>query len=343
MDAKIITKNIFSLFLSIILSFFSFLSCENSSKITFIDLEATVEITELSDSTFFRDISYISCYDYIYASDVDNSRVLKLDADLNLLGTIGRRGQGPGDFVGLGCIALWKDTVLALNAGGLSLNTYKTDGQFIECFSFRDYSLFEENFCIDNEGFLYFTSYLDSFSIVKYDRKMNRQFGFGERTTTKNEEFRHLNLQLIAYFEDKILTVQFDAPTLNLYEKDGKHILKKELPEQLFERRLGYKKSEQGRDASNLRKLYKLFGSIASKDNKIYLSYIEHDDNDIPYMNKVVELIYIDNDFLINKVYSLSNSNKAWFRSIAVTKDNKIIASNTSIHFDPSLGIFQLK
>jgi len=329
-----------------VISMVSFLSCNKfNNKIPFVTLKSSIEVNELSDSTYFKNIRNIVYGDYIYASDEENGRILKLDTNLNLLGTIGNSGQGPKEFAGIGYIAFWKDTLLALNVGGSTLSSFTTDGQFIDRYSIgTDYSLMRYNFCIDDEGFLYFTSTLDSFPIVKYDRKMNRLFGFGEWNVPKNKELRNaLNNNLIAYFDNKIITVQADAPIINMYSKDGKHLLKKELPDQLFKKRLTYKNTEQAKNAANLKKVYGLFGSIATLDNKIYLLYIDQDNQSHAYKNKIVELLFENNDFIINKVYSLSNYSGDWFDAFVFAKDNKLIASKAGVRIDPSLNVYQLK
>ena len=320
-------------------------SCNQNpdNVITRIYLEPSVVIEELRDSTYFRGISHMFYDHCIYASDDINGRILQLDLDLNLLSTIGTKGQGPGEFFRTGSLAVWKDTVLAINMGGLTLNTYTTDGKYIDGHSFVDdpsLSLF--NFCMDNEGFLYFTSHLDSFPVVKYDQKMNRLFGFGEWIEPENQEFRlYLNNYLVHYFDDKILTLQLDAPIINLYGKDGQHLLKKELPALIFEKRLRFKQIEQAKDAANLRKIYGLFSSLTSIDNKLYLLYVDHDYHNLPFSNKVVELIFEDNDFFINKVYTLTHN--GWFLSIVATNDNRLIASNASMQVNPALYVYPLK
>lgn len=306
-------------------------------------MEPSIVIDELSDSTFFRGIPYLTVVDNsIYASDQQNGRILKLDADLNLTGTIGQNGQGPEEFAGIGCLAVYKETVMAINLNGVSLNTYTKDGDFTGKYSFsNDPSIIEHNFCIDNEGFLYFTSKLDSFPIMKYDRKMNRLYGFGEWISPENKEFRNaLNNYLVSYIDDKIIAIQEDAPIINLYDKEGKHLSRKELPVQLFEKRLKFKKNEQAKNPANLKKTYILFASPTIVGNRIYLLYIDHDDQNLPLSNKMVELLYENNDFIIKKVYSLSRQKSDWFISIAVTQDKKMIANNAS---QSKLCIYQLE
>ena len=323
-----------------------FSSCyDNSDRLSVVELEPNVMIEEFGDSTYFRGISYIVVDDFIYAADEDNGRINKLDSKLNLVGIIGRRGQGPHDFAGLGCFIVYKDTILAVNLGGLSLNAYTIDGDFIEKYTLgSDYSLTANNFCVDNEGYMYFTSRIDSFPIIKFDRQMNRQFSFGNWIEPENKEFRpFLNSCLIACLDDKIITIQKDAPVINVYGKDGTHLLKKNLPEELFKKRLLFKKREQEKDASNLRKTYGLFGSVSTVDNKIYLTYVDHDEQDIPYKNKVVEILFENNDFIINRVFSLSKEKSGWFEAIAVTNDNRIVVSNASIQENPSISVYLLK
>jgi len=323
------------------------ISCNQHSDndVIFVDLTPCIVIDELSDSTLFRGISYMfNNNDVIYATDDLNGRILKLNTDLNLLGTIGKSGQGPHEFAGIGALSIWKDTILAVNLGGLSLNAYTDYGQYIDRYSFtNDPSLTVYSFCIDNEGYIYFTSLLDSFPVIKYDRKMNRQFGFGEWIEPENKQFRiFLNNFIPFYFDNKILTLQVDAPVINMYGKDGQHLMRKELPTKLFRKRLLFKQNEQKKDAANKRKVYKLFSSITSINNKIFILYVDHDKDNRPFKNKVVELLYENNDFIIKKVYNLSQSNKDWFESIVVTEDNKIIASNASMLVNPSISVYQL-
>ena len=338
-----VEKSVFKKLFIFVSIFLFFLSCNIFNDVKYVNLEPITIIEELSDSTFFRDIPFITGYnDYVYASDNTNGRILILDSNLNLIRTVGNRGQGPGEFNWIGDLIVYNDTLLVIDAG--KLNTFTIDGIFIESYSFsNDQSLSHNNFCVDNEGNLFFTSTLDSFPIVKYDKKMNRLFGFGEWIDPQNKEYRRfLNNYLIAYFNDKIITVQIDAPVINIYEKSGTHIFSKQLPEQLFKKRLNFKKHEQGREASNLKKIYMLFGSIKCIDNKIFISYIDHDEDNIPNLKKIVELIYENNDIIINKVYSLAKDNRGWFTSFYVTKYNKIIASNASMQVDPYIGVYQL-
>jgi hypothetical protein len=324
----------------------TFLSCNNIKReIPIVHLEQTMKIDELSDSTYFRRISTMLYDDsYIYMSDEYNGRILQLDRNLKLLSTIGRRGQGPQDFAGLGCIILWEDTLLCLNIGGSTLSAFKTDGHFIDNYQISDRSLTDGNFCIDNEGFLYFTSYLDSFPVIKYDRNMNRQFGFGEWNEPENIQYRFIkNNYLITCFDNKILTLQTDDPIINMYDTNGKHLLKTKLPDQLFKRRLAFKKSEQERDPSSAKKIYTLFSDIKSVNSRLYLLYIDHDKDNMPYKNKIVELLFNDNDFIISKVYSLSKNDDAWYSSFTISKDSLIIASNSSMKINPYIGVYQIK
>ena len=316
-------------------------SCKRTNnEISYIRLEPIASIDELNDSSFFKGISYMLYNDNcVYASDDHNSRILKLDTALNFLGAIANGGPGPEEFAGIGCIAVYKDTVLAVNYGGLSLNSYTKDGLFIDRHSIKDPSITENNFCLNGDGFLYFTSKLDTFPIVKYDRNMNRLQGFGDWIAPENKEDRYiLNNYLISCLDDKIFTIQMDAPIIHLYGKDGQLLLRKELSPQLFEKRLKFRESEQRKNPSNLKKVYILFSSITSFDNKIYVLYIDHDDRNLPVKNKVIELVYKNNDFIINKIYDLNRQD--WFSSIVVTSDNRLIALNVS---KGELCIYKLK
>jgi hypothetical protein len=153
-----------------------FVACKDPKEIKLIELKPVQTLTALSDSSYFKYVSGITVdNDYVYASDVYNNRVIKMDKDLNLVSFIGFNGQGPGGFTYVGPSVVQDDTVYVVE-NGFKLSVFDKENHFIRSSTMNDHSL--EGVCGDNEGTLYFSSRLDSLPIVKYDRCMNRLGAF---------------------------------------------------------------------------------------------------------------------------------------------------------------------
>lgn len=212
------------------------------------------------------------------------------------------------------------------------MNLFSLDGAFIKSYGFKDQSLTYNSFCIDNEGFLYFNSVLDTLPFVKYDRMMKRVSAFGEWLMPNDElSKKAMNNFMIANFQNKILCIQREFPRLDLYNTDGTLSISKELDSDLFQSRIKFRENEHNKDPNNKRKVYNLFSSVSIYGNKIYLLYIDHYAKDGRVnCNKIVELTYSGDDFTITNVYQLEND---WYISICHTGGNMICFSGSATEF----------
>jgi hypothetical protein len=316
--------------LSVCFVFFLF-SCEEKKSHEITQLKTAQTIDELSDSSFFKDVTHISYYkDFFYVADSYNGRIVKLDNNLNLALSMGRTGEGPGEFLGMNCVGSYKDTLYAASSRSLKMNRFTIDGDFIDDHRILDYSMISNYFCIDNKGGLYFNSIFDSAPVVKFDRLMNRQFAFGTWIEAETEERKiALNNFQVLYFQNKILTVQCEEPLISLYEEDGTLMLSQKIDSDVFKSRLQFKQQQLGisPSAQQNKNVYMLFCSITSYENKLYMLYIDHDkESNRPRCNKLIELSYEDNEFKIDNIYQLEDS---WYTAICCVKDRLICFSAT--------------
>jgi hypothetical protein len=289
-------------------------SCkQNTSSIVYIEPYLTIE--ELSDSTFFKDV-YCIIHDakYLYASDTYNGRVLKFDLEMNYLGSIGARGQGPGEFSALNGIVCLNDTLYAINCNIGELNVFTTDGKFVETVQKEGIVTVPDRYCMDESKFIYVCSCLDTFPLVKYDAGMNRQFGFGTRQGGDDEKIS-ANMYKLHLFGNDILSVKEDEPLLTLYDRQGGMLLNRRIDNPLFSSRLLFKKQEQEKDPANRKRTYKLFYDIAISGNDVYLLYIYHDSENLPCCNRIAKLVFENNDFRFVEAYQLPD---VWYASICI-------------------------
>ncbi|MDR0394183.1 MAG: 6-bladed beta-propeller [Tannerella sp.] len=288
-------------------------SCkQNTASIVCIEPCLTVE--ELNDSTFFKDVyGIIHDTKHIYASDTYNGRVLKFDLDMNYQGSIGTRGQGPGEFPALGGIVCLNDTLYALNCNNGDLSVLTTGGKFVETVRKEEIITFPDRYCMDESKCIYVCSPIDPFPLVKYDAGMNRRFGFGTRRESGDNM---LSAERLLYlFGNNILSIKADEPLLALYDRQGKILLDRRIDNHLFSSRLLFKKQEQEKNPANGKKGYKLFYDIAVSGDIVYLLHIYHDSDNRPYCNRIARLVFENGNFRFIDAYQLPD---AWYTSICL-------------------------
>lgn len=317
----------------IIIFLLLFVSCKKQSQVEITKLDCVFKMDQFSDSSFFKGVTYINNYqNHIYVSDSYNGRIVKLDDQMNFIAGMGNNGQGPGEFSGVGCSNIYHDTVYSVDYQNLRVNTFSLNGKFIASHKINDYSLTYNGFCVDDKGFLYFNSVLDTMPFVKYDRHMQRQFSFGDWYMPQNKEEKNaLNQYHLLYFQNKILCIQRENPQINLYEENGTLLLSKEFDSNIFRNRVNFRKNEHSRQISNKKKMYNLFTSVTSYSNKVFLLYIDHNkDDNRPNCNKIVELSYSNNDFKITNIYQLD---PGWYTAICATEKAIICFNDSSCEF----------
>jgi hypothetical protein len=169
---------------------------------------------------------------------------------MNYQGSIGTRGQGPGEFSSLGGIVCLNDTLYALDCNTGELNVFTTDGNFVEKRKKKDIITVPDRYCMDESKFIYVCARMDTFPLVKYDAGMNRQFGFGTRMGSEDEKIS-ANMYMLHLFEKNILSVKEDEPLLTLYDRQGEMLLNRRIDNRIFDSRLLFKRQEQEKDPAN--------------------------------------------------------------------------------------------
>jgi len=162
----------------------------------------------------------------IYVAEIGNVRIQKFDANLNYIKTIGRRGQGPGEFEEApGCLEILRDTIYVQSNIGL-LQVLTLDG--IEIKRLRLPTTWQ--FCITKSGKI-ITQYsvtksmklymenktLEAKHIAIYDDKGILLKELSDYIDFGNSEIRTFNL--VSYTTDKNDNIYVVYNRINQFEK----------------------------------------------------------------------------------------------------------------------------
>jgi hypothetical protein len=121
------------------------------STITDIYLTSDKTITELSDSTFFKIMRSLVFYDNkLYCAEENRSQILVLDENLALMNTIGHIGRGPLELSYVGCLSVYKDTVVVTDPGNNRMQIYLNNGVHVK----SDYAIYED-YLLPSNRFVY--------------------------------------------------------------------------------------------------------------------------------------------------------------------------------------------
>jgi hypothetical protein len=119
-----------------------------------LDLEEDLSIGREDDENyqFYRanDLA-IDCRGNIYIADGGNHRVQKFDHNGNYILTIGRKGQGPGEFTRIYDILIDEQDILHV-LGRRRIQTFNSSGEYLDGFQLEN-SIF--NFFLDSDGLIF--------------------------------------------------------------------------------------------------------------------------------------------------------------------------------------------
>src|SRR5690606_23185391 len=84
-------------------------SCK-SQEIPVSYLRSDMRIDRLSDSSYLSDVRSMVFDQYLYVTDYERNQIIKLTPEGELLGYLGAKGKGPGEFLGASDIIVHGDS-----------------------------------------------------------------------------------------------------------------------------------------------------------------------------------------------------------------------------------------
>lgn len=248
----------------------------------FIDVYPDTIISQLSDSTYFRDLESLRILkNRLYFTDFQNSRVICLDrSSLKILFEIDKKGNGPGEFQFPARFFIFGDSIYIHDEAKQQIEVYDIDGGYGRNFNFPVLTF--SNFAVDSHGNFYVNTIANEFPISVYDLKGKKinQFGrwlMNEKNTIekRSRNSRHL----VTGFKDSteyLIGVYLSEPILELYTLEGKLVQVVDLSElSVLEDRIRFIEDNYREKGTTLQSvvIYKLFTSVYCDTNNLYLAY----------------------------------------------------------------------
>jgi len=179
------------------------------------------------DSIFLSKVRDLQFYENrLYISEQYLSQVIEMNKDFTLNRLIGRRGEGPGEFVSIESIALEDSLLYVFDMGHSAVLCFDQKNKFRGKYAllndriYMPYRFFVDDSCLyvstaEKEGL-----FLEANMRVGEESYCGKRKDFGEDLPNRIRNSRH-----ILDFEDKCITVSDNIPIVEIYDLKNKQMI----------------------------------------------------------------------------------------------------------------------
>lgn len=225
---KIIIFNLIIAVLSIIIN-----NCSSKKPdVCYLIEEKVIKDFPADSVPFFNRPQKIKVQDTnIFILDERNQRIVVFDNNFKYLNQIGRKGNGPGEFIFPTSFQVFKDFVYVADAANYRIEVMCSDGKYIRNFRPQFPLLQGLAFSINSRGNLFFNHPMSDHLIKVYNEYGDVVDGFGELVNHTDPMFKiSLNNAHIEIDEYDNIYVSFVMiPTLRKYDKNKKLLWERDL------------------------------------------------------------------------------------------------------------------
>lgn len=299
-------------------------SCSDSNEIGVFKLRKTVEVNQLSDSTFLTDVRSIRNYkEKFYLTDYSRNQIIILDKTLKLINTMGSTGKGPGEFLGADQLYIEEDTIYVMNDGHRTIEVFDRV-KHLKTIKFpNSIKLAADKKFVKSDEYFYLSKVDVDGSVCKYGfDKIVKQFGLIENYKSEKETFIK-NQKHILKYKNNIISVSDNKPKLEMYTTSGDLVYKLDYGNiELVDNTMDFIEKQTLTENS----YYEFVSDAYVFSNKLYLLILTHDGQKM-FSNKVLEFDINDVGFTVSRILDLGDD---WFESICASNDI-LMASNGAL------------
>jgi hypothetical protein len=312
------------LFISSLLILSIFISCSKDEK-NQKEFRVINQRSVLEDSSFISFTKEIRFYNNkYYIPDFKNCRILVLNTDLYLIQSIGKYGQGPGEFNSVGNFFISEDSLYAYDPNKNRVLVFNIDGTFNREIK-NEYVIFNKFVIVNNKIISNFPYSEKPILVMDINGKLLKSFG---KMINKydNEEKYSTNQWDILTDGQNIIAVNLSDPFIDVYDFGGKLLNRTDLTnEAAFSSEYEFKRKRINEDPKMRKSSFQVIKNSFLKDDNIYLLYHEIFGSET-YAKKLLIFNYKKN-LISNPVKLLSDkgSELDYVTSLAIHSDTMLV------------------
>jgi hypothetical protein len=174
----------------------------------------------------------------IYVSDQKWCHVFKFDSSGNFIKIIGRKGQGPGEFMNPYCLTVTKDFLVVSDTNGRKIQFFDRDGNYLKGLKVLKPYL---EIAVDAEGFIYASPLRwnkESLLIDVLDKDGHIINSFGKARFGNETSWQIPNiLKLTMNTKGELFAAYWNFPTVCKYSRKGELLAVYEIEQDIMEER----------------------------------------------------------------------------------------------------------
>jgi hypothetical protein len=237
-----------------ILSLFIFITslnaaCNKQQKQPVV-LTAVQKITQFNDTTFFTGTSAMLFTDgHLYMAAGKGSKIYQLGSQLNIIGSMGSKGKGPGEFTGITDLKFANDSLYVYARTQAKIAVYDENNHFVRGTGIHETYGF--SFAVDKQSHIYLSTAERKHPITELDAHGNRIRTFGNNTIGKDSRHVLRNERMLFIHNNKLIAVPPSEPFVAVYTLEGERIHKTKLSPPGIHDLLAWAKKENEGSAKN--------------------------------------------------------------------------------------------
>jgi len=238
-------------------------------------------IPSINDSIFIKTtMGIVESSNQVFINDFDNSRVIALNEDLELIRFIGREGRGPGEITRSTSIHATQDNIYLFNTGSKRFNIYDMEGNFVNDIKNPYGNNVLTHFTVYDDV-IYFSNNVSEHSITAIDKNgIVHEFGKLYEHLDESQRLTRNTRHILSY-EDKIIAVGHSEPIIEMFSLDGQKVSTCDLRNSKFlKKTVDILNTKREKLPSNTTTTFNIFLKAIIQDNKLLISFVEYEDQD---------------------------------------------------------------
>lgn len=208
-----------------------FCSCseKQSSNVENVSYSVMASVDNWEDSIFLSKVKSLQIKNNeLCFCDQYLSKLFVLDKKLNLKQMIGKKGEGPDEFIHIGTMFVLDSIFYVYDVGRASVVCCNRKGEFLEQYKLADYLIPPYFRFIVNDSSFIISSEKEKQAFLEYNMQTKIASFWGEKTSFANEkQYQIRNGRYILNYEDKYLSISNNLPFVEVYDRQSKQLLNK--------------------------------------------------------------------------------------------------------------------
>jgi hypothetical protein len=190
-----------------------------------ISLTVNKRITQFNDTTFFTSADAMVYGDSsLYIASDKTHKIYQLGSSMNLIGSMGRKGKGPGEFTEITDMCFANDSLYVYDRAQAKIVVYGRNNRLTREIGVHEAYCF--SLTVDRQSHIFLSTPERDHPITELNARGQKIRSFGQNIVGKTSRHFLRNQFMLFIYKNKLVAVSLSEPMAKVYSLDGKPIHK---------------------------------------------------------------------------------------------------------------------